>query len=81
MEAFLIEDHVKGLEDINLDVNPTPIQGSLRLSWDLKRDTFTFHVKDIENPFTRTGMHVKVNSFFDPLEFVASIIIEGKFEK
>ncbi|KAK3506465.1 hypothetical protein QTP70_000933 [Hemibagrus guttatus] len=79
MEAFPIEDHAKGLKDLNLEVDPTPIQRSLGLSWDVKRDVFTFHVTDIKKPFTRRGILATVNSLFDPLGFVAPIIIEGKF--
>ncbi|KAK3560670.1 hypothetical protein QTP86_014522 [Hemibagrus guttatus] len=79
MDAFPIEDHAKGLKDLNLEVDPTPIQCSLGLSWDVKRDVFTFHVTDIKKPFTRRGILATVNSLFDPLGFVAPIIIEGKF--
>ncbi|KAK3507778.1 hypothetical protein QTP70_000334 [Hemibagrus guttatus] len=79
MDAFPIEDHAKGLKDLNLEVDPTPIQRSLGLSWDVKRDVFTFHVTDIKKPFTRRGILATVNSLFDPLGFVAPIIIEGKF--
>lgn len=78
MNAFPIEDHAKELKDLNLEVDPTPIQRSLRLTWDVKRDIFTFHVTDIKKPFTRRGILATVNSLFDPLEFVAPIIIEGK---
>ncbi|CAM4658376.1 unnamed protein product [Leuciscus chuanchicus] len=79
MNAFPTEDHAKGLKDLNLEVDPTPIQRSLGLSWDVKGDTFTFHVTDIKKPFTRRGILATVNSLFDPLGFVASVIIEGKF--
>ncbi|KAK3542225.1 hypothetical protein QTP86_018786, partial [Hemibagrus guttatus] len=79
MVAFPIEDHAKGLKDLNLEVDPTPIQRSLGLSRDVKRDVFTFHVTDIKKPFTRRGILATVNSLFDPLGFVAPIIIEGKF--
>lgn len=79
MNAFPTEDHAKGLKDLNLEVDPTPIQRSLGLSWDVKGDTFTFHVTDIKKPFTRRGILATVNSLFDPLGFVAPVIIEGKF--
>ncbi len=79
MNAFPVQDHAKGFKDLNLDVDPTPIQRSLGLSWDVKRDTFTFQVTDIKKTFTRRGILATVNSLFDPLGFVAPIIIEGKF--
>ncbi len=51
MNAFPVQDHAKGFKDLNLDVDPTPIQRSLGLSWDVKRDTFTFQVTDIKKNF------------------------------
>ncbi len=45
----------------------------------MKRNTFTFQVTDIKKPFTRRGILATVNSLFDPLGFVAPIIIKGKF--
>jgi len=79
MEAFPISDRAKGLKDLDLENDPAPIQRSLGLSWDLKRDVFTFRVADSEKPFTRRGVLATVNSLFDPLGFVAPINIQGKF--
>ena len=71
MEAFPISDHAKGLKNLDLENDPAPIQRSLGLSWDLKRDMFTFRVADSEKPFTHRGVLATVNSLFDPLGFVA----------
>ncbi|KAL0186268.1 hypothetical protein M9458_017938, partial [Cirrhinus mrigala] len=79
MNAFPVGDHAKGFKDLSLDVDPTPIQHSLGLCWDVKRDTFIFQVTDIKKLFTRGGILATVNSLFDPLGFVAPIIIKGKF--
>ncbi|KAK3569919.1 hypothetical protein QTP86_007350 [Hemibagrus guttatus] len=79
MNAFPVEDHAKGFKDLNLDIDPTPIQCSLGLSWDVKRDTFTFRVTDIKKPSTRRRILATVNSLFNPLVFVAPVVIEGKF--
>ena len=79
MEAFPTEDRAKALKDLDLDVDPAPIQRSLGLHWELKRDIFTFQVSDAEKPFTRRGVLATVNSIFDPLGFVAPITIQGKF--
>ena len=56
MEAFPTEDRAKGLKDLNLEVDPTPIQRSLGVSWDLKKDVFTFQVAESTKPFTRRGV-------------------------
>lgn len=78
MEAFPAKDRAKGLKDLNLDVDPTPIQLSLGLSQDLKKDVFTFQVAESTKPFTRRGVLATVNGLFDPLGFVAPVTIQGK---
>lgn len=79
LEAFLPEDHAKGLQNLDFDDSSDFIQRSLGLSWDLKHDLFTFRVAATEKPFTRRGVLAIVNSLFDPLGLVALIIIQGKF--
>lgn len=64
---------------MDLDVDPTPLQHSLGLSWDLRRDAFTFRVAHTEKPFTRRGVLATINSLFNPLGFAAPITIQGKF--
>ncbi|XP_058881751.1 uncharacterized protein LOC131737334 [Acipenser ruthenus] len=78
MEAFPSDDHAKDLKDLDLDVDSPPVQRSLGLSWNLKRDAFTFCVTTSEKPFTRRGVLATINSLFDPLGFVAPITIQGK---
>lgn len=79
LDAFPPEDHAKGLQNLDFNDNSALIQCSLGLSWDLKHDVFTFRVTSTEKPFTRRGVLATVNSLFDPLGFVAPIIIQGKF--
>ena len=78
MEAFPTKDRAKGLKDLNLEVDPTPIQRSLWVSWDLKKDVFTFQVAESTKPFTRRGVLATVNGLFDPLGFAALVTIQGK---
>lgn len=49
------------------------------MSWDLRRDAFTFRVAHTEKPFTCRGVLATINSLFDPLGFAAPITIQGKF--
>lgn len=77
MDAFPPQDHAAGLKDLDLGVDDLPMQRSLGLQWDL-RDTFIFQVPDEGKPFTRRGLLSTVNSLFDPLGFVAPLIIQGK---
>lgn len=78
MEAFPPEECAKELKDLELGVDPLPLQRSLGLSWHLQTDSFIFLVSTEEKPFTRRGILSTVNSIFDPLGFVASITVQGK---
>lgn len=78
MEAFPAEDRAKDLKDLDLAVDPLPLQRSLGLSWNLKTDSFTYLVSCEEKPFTRRGVLSTVNSLYDPLGFVAPITMQGK---
>ncbi|TWW78623.1 hypothetical protein D4764_11G0007440 [Takifugu flavidus] len=56
MEAFSPEDLAKDLKDLELGVDPLPLQRSLGLSWNLEADCFTYLVSQEEKPFTRRGV-------------------------
>ncbi|XP_056409269.1 uncharacterized protein LOC130324954 [Hyla sarda] len=76
MEAFPMEDRAKDLKDMDLETESPPLQRSLGISWDLKTDSFTFRVSREEKPFTKRGVLSTVNSLYDPLGFVAPIIMQ-----
>ncbi|XP_037399818.1 uncharacterized protein LOC108416929 [Pygocentrus nattereri] len=78
MEAFPVDDRAKGLKELNLDADATPIQRSLGLRWNLTEDTFTFQVTDTVKPYTRRGVLATINGLFDPLGFAAPVTIQGK---
>ncbi|XP_063758693.1 uncharacterized protein LOC134877201 [Eleginops maclovinus] len=78
MEAFPVEDRAKDLKDLDLGVDPLPLQRSLGLSWNLESDSFTYLVSREEKPYTRRGVLSTVNSLYDPLGFVAPITMQGK---
>ena len=78
MQAFPADNHAKGLMELNLDADATPIQRSLSLRWDLMTDTFTFQVRDTVNPYTRRGVLATINGLFDPLGFAAPVTVQGK---
>jgi limonene-1,2-epoxide hydrolase len=77
MEAFPM-DRAKYIKDLDLGVDPLPFQRSLRLSWNLETDSFSFQVSHNEKPFMRRGILSIVNSLYDPLGFVAPITMQGK---
>ncbi|KAI4890224.1 hypothetical protein NFI96_032236, partial [Prochilodus magdalenae] len=78
MEAFLPEDHAKGIKDLDFTGDTEPTQRSLGLCWEIQADTFTFRVTVGDKPYTRRGVLSTVNSLFDPLGFVAPVTIRGR---
>ncbi|XP_061908561.1 uncharacterized protein LOC133653372 isoform X2 [Entelurus aequoreus] len=78
LEAFPSQDHAKDLKDLDFEADSVPMQRSLGLLWDLKKDCFTFRVSDETKPFTRRGVLSTINSLYDPLGFVAPVTMQGK---
>lgn len=78
MEAFPVEDRAKDFKELDLGVDPLPVQRSLGLCWNLQTDSFTYLVSSETKPFTRRGVLSTVNSLYDPLGFAAPIIMQGK---
>ncbi|XP_071100525.1 uncharacterized protein [Haliotis cracherodii] len=78
VEAFQSEDLAKDFKDLNFEENTFPLQRSLGMSWDVKSDTFTFRVSDEAKPYTKRGVLSTINSLYDPMGFVAPVIIKGK---
>ncbi|XP_069114175.1 uncharacterized protein [Argopecten irradians] len=78
MNAFPPEDLEKNIKDLDLGCDPLPIQCSLGINWSLETDSFLYKVATESKPYTRRGILSTVNSIFDPLGFVAPVVIEGK---
>ncbi|XP_076832060.1 uncharacterized protein LOC143477359 [Brachyhypopomus gauderio] len=78
MDAFPPEERAKNLVDLELTVDPLPLQRSLGLTWNLQSDTFTFRVSREQKPFTRRGILSTVNGLYDPLGYVSPVTIQGK---
>ena len=78
MSAFPSSDLATNLKDLDLEANTKPLQRSLGLIWDLNTDRFIFQLSPDNKPVTRRGILSTVNSIYDPLEFLAPVIIQGK---
>lgn len=78
MEAFPSEDLEKNLMSLDIGSDDLPVQHSLGLSWDINSDSFTYSTRILEKPFTKRGLLSVVNSLFDPLGFIAPIVIHGR---
>lgn len=65
------EEHIASeMKDLDLSHDPLPIDWTLGILWET--DTFTFSLKLLDKPTTRSGILSIVNSIYDPLGFFAS---------
>jgi hypothetical protein len=76
--AFPSSDLATNLKDLYLEANTNPLQRSLGLIWDLNTDRFLFQLSLDNKSVTRRGILSTVNSIYDPLGFLAPVIIQGK---
>ncbi|XP_074662167.1 uncharacterized protein LOC141914773 [Tubulanus polymorphus] len=78
MSAFPPGDLASNLKDLDLDADNKPLQRSLGLIWDVNTDNFLFQLTSEKKPVTRRGMLSTINSIYDPLGFLAPVLIHGK---
>lgn len=78
MNAFPREDLCKEMVTLNLEKDTLLVHQSLGLSWNLQNDAFTFQIQLEDKPDTRRGCLSTLNSIYDPLGFVAPMLIQGK---
>lgn len=63
---------------LDLDLQEPLIQSTLGLQWNMQTDTFNFRTVEKEKAPTRRGILSTVSSMYDPLGFVAPIILPTK---
>ena len=64
--------------DLDLGQERLPVHRTLGLKWDMESDKFTFNVDLKDKPNTRRGILSLTSSVYDPLGFLAPIILPAK---
>ena len=64
--------------DLDLDKDKLPVQRTLGLHWDMESDKFIFKVALKDRPSTRRGILSLTSSVYDPLGFVAPVVLPAK---
>ncbi|XP_056611900.1 uncharacterized protein LOC130428076 [Triplophysa dalaica] len=64
--------------DLDMALGEHKMERALGVQWCISSDKFQFKVRVKDHPFTRRGVLSTVASIFDPLGFVAPIILKGK---
>lgn len=78
MQAFPSEDLSNDLVNLGLGNQSLPVQHSLGVRWSLESDAFLFNITSRDQPYSRRGVLSTINSIFDPLGFLAPVVIERK---
>ena len=78
IQAVPPEDRAKGLQELYLTRDPLPIERTLGIMWCAETDSFQFRIVIQDRPLTRRGILSTVSSVYDPLGFVAPLILLGK---
>ncbi|PIK44961.1 hypothetical protein BSL78_18184 [Apostichopus japonicus] len=72
------EEHSKGVKDLNVMYNSSNIERALGVYWCVESDTFQFRISLQDKPLTRRGILSIVSSVYDPLGFLAPVVLVGK---
>lgn len=78
ISSVALEDRAEEIKNIDLDQDVLPIEHVLGIQWCNENNCFSFRITLKDKPCTRRGMLSTVSSIFDPLGFVAPILLEGK---
>ncbi|KAK0138800.1 hypothetical protein N1851_024662 [Merluccius polli] len=66
------------VRDLDLQHDALPVKRTLGVQWDTETDNFTYRMMLQDKPMTRRGILSVVNSIYDPLGFLAPVILPAK---
>lgn len=72
------EERAQGFQDLDLDEDNLPMERALGIQWCAESDQFKFKINLKERPHTRRGLLSLVSSIFDPLGFLAPVVLPAK---
>ncbi|KAL9970517.1 hypothetical protein ACROYT_G022904 [Oculina patagonica] len=78
LEAIPIEERAKGVRELDLKVDPLPLERALGVMWCVENDSFQFRIELDGRPFTRRGILSTVSSIYDPNGYVSRVTLKGK---
>jgi hypothetical protein len=73
-----LDDRAKDIQDLNLRHDRLPVERALGVFWCVESDTFQFRITLKDQPATKRGVLSTINSVYDPLGFLAPLLLPGK---
>ena len=71
-------DRAEGVTEIDLDLDKLPLERTLGVQWCIESDSFEFSIVLQDKPGTRRGILSTVSSVYNPIGFVAPLMLQGK---
>ncbi|XP_031555224.1 uncharacterized protein LOC116292114 [Actinia tenebrosa] len=78
LQSIPIQECASKFVSLDLGQDSLPIERALGVQWCVESDTFGFKIMLSDKPTTRRGILSTVSSVYDPLGFVAPIILPAK---
>ena len=78
IKTIPIDDRAEGIQNIDLDKEELPMEWALGVQWCIERGSFQFRIVLKDRLCTRRGILSTVSSIYDPLGFLAPLLLDGK---
>ncbi|XP_038069094.1 uncharacterized protein LOC119738319 [Patiria miniata] len=78
MECIEPKQRAKGIQDLDLIHDTLPVERALGVQWCVESDCFNFRITLQDKPLTRRGILSTIGSIYDPLGFVAPVLLTGR---
>ena len=72
------EDREKEIKGLDLGQDKLPVERALGVCWCIESDTLQFRIQLKDQPCTRRGILATISSVYDPLGFIAPVMLVGK---
>ncbi len=72
------EDRAKEIKGLDLGQDKLPVEQALGVCWCVESDTLQFLIQLKDQPCTRRGILATISSVYDPLGFIAPVMLVGK---
>ena len=72
------EYRAENVKSLALGQDKLPIERALGVIWCIASDTFNFRIELKDKPCTRRGILSTISSIYDPLGFIAPVVLVGK---
>ena len=78
IEQISVSDRAERIKHLDFSCEALPMEHPLGVQWCKESDVFKFMISLKGRPCTQHGISSTVSSIFDPLSFVAPLLLEGK---